>query len=65
MSTSSMATALCRDLVPTDNPTLRTQMCIFIVTYKDDTPFEVTSIMEADIVQLCVMLGHTYPLGVL
>ena len=65
MSTSSKATALGRDPVTTDDPSLKTWMCIFIVTYKDGTPFEVTSIMEEDIVQLCMTLGHIHPLGVL
>ena len=65
MSTSSTATALDRDPVPTNNPALKTQMCIFIVTCKDGTPFEVASIMEEDIVQFCVMLGHIHPLCVL
>ena len=45
MSTSSTATASGRDPVPTDDSALKTQMCIFIVTHKDGTPFEVTSIM--------------------
>ena len=40
-------------------------MCIFIITHKDGTPFEVTSIMEEDIVQLHMTLGHIHPLGVL
>ena len=40
-------------------------MCIFIVTNKDGTLFEVTSIMQEDIVQFCVMLVHIHPLGVL
>ena len=40
-------------------------MCIFIVTCKDGTPFEVASIMEKDIIQFCVMLGHIHPSGVL
>ena len=44
MSTSSTATALSRDSVPTDDPALKTQMCIFVVTHKDGTPFEVSSI---------------------
>ena len=60
-----MATASGRDLVPTDDHTLKTQMCLFIVMHKDGTPFETTSIMEEDIVQFCVMLGHIHPLGVL
>ena len=40
-------------------------MCVFIDTRKDGTPFEVTSIMEEDIVQFCIMLGHIHFLGVL
>ena len=40
-------------------------MCIFIITHKDGTLFEVTSIMEEDIVQFCMMLGHIHTLGVL
>ena len=32
---------------------------------KDGTPFDVTSVTEEDIVQLCMTLGHTHPLGVL
>ena len=65
MSTSSKATASGRDPIPTDNPTLKAGMCIFIVMHKDGTPFEVTSIMEEDVVQFCMMLGHIHPLGVL
>ena len=40
-------------------------MCVFIVTHKDGTLFEVSSITEEDIVQLCMVLGHIHPLGVL
>ena len=65
MSTSSTATALGRDPVPTNDPTLKAQMCMFIMTHKDGTLFEVTSITEEDIAQLCMMLGHIHPLGVL
>ena len=32
---------------------------------KDCTLFDVTSVLEEDIVQLCMTLGHTHPLGVL
>ena len=55
MSTSSTATALGRDPVPTDDPTLKAQMCMFIITCKDGTLFEVTSITEEDIMQLFMM----------
>ena len=40
-------------------------MCVFIMMCKDGTPFDVASIMEEDIVQLCMTLGHIHPLGVL
>ena len=33
--------------------------------HKDGTPFDVASIMEEDIAQFYVMLGHIHPLGVL
>ena len=33
--------------------------------HKDGTLLEVASIIEKDIVQFCVMLGHIHPLGVL
>ena len=65
MSTSLSTTALGRDPVPTDDPTLKTRMYVFIIMQKDGTPFDVTSVMEEDIVQLCMTLGHTHPLGVL
>ena len=65
MSTSSSATSLGRDPVPTNNSTLKARMCVFIIICKDGTLFDVTSVTEEDIVQLCVRLGHTHPLGVL
>ena len=65
MSTLSSATALGRDQVPSDNPHLKAKMCLFIVMRKDDTPFDTTSVSEEDILEICVTLGHTHPLGVL
>ena len=65
MSTSSSATASSRDQVPSDNPHLKTKICKFIVTRKDGTPVSVTSVSEEDIIEICVTLGHTHPLGVL
>ena len=62
MSTLSSATALGRDPVPTDDPILKARMCVFIIMQKDGTPFDVTSVMEKDIMQLYVTLGHTHPL---
>ena len=65
MSTSSSAPASDRDPVPTDDPNLKARMCVFIIMQKDGTPFNVTSVTEEDIVQICMTLGHIHPLGVL
>ena len=65
MSTSSSATASGRDPVPTDNSTLKTRMCVFIIMQKDGTSFDVTSVTEEDIMQIRMTLGHIHPLAVL
>ena len=65
MATSSSATASGRDQVPSNNPHLKAKMCVFLVTRNDGTPFDSTSMLEEDILQICVALGHTHPLGVL
>ena len=65
MSTSSSATASGRYHVPSDDPHLKTKICVFIVTKKDSTLLDVTSVSEKDIIEICVTLGHTHPLGAL
>ena len=65
MSTSSSATALGRDQVPSNDPHLKNKTCVFIVTRKDGTPLNGTSVTEEDIVEIYMTLGHTHPLGVL
>ena len=37
----------------------------FVITGKDCTPFDATSVTGEDIVKMCIKLGHTHPLGVL
>ena len=32
---------------------------------KDGTPLDVTSVLEEDIVKICIRLGHIHPMGVL
>ena len=64
MSTSSSATASGRDQVPSNDPHLKNKICMFIVTRKDGTPLDVTSVSEEDIVKMCVTLGYTHHLGV-
>ena len=31
---------------------------------RDGTPFDVTSVLEEDIIEICIKLGHTHPMGV-
>ena len=40
-------------------------MCLFVITQKDGSPLDVTSVTEEDIVEICVKQGHTHPMGVL
>ena len=37
----------------------------FILTRGNDTPFHASSILEEEIIKICVRLGHTHPEGVL
>ena len=65
MSTTSSASASGRDQAPSNESNLKNQTCLFVVTRPDGTPFDVTSVSEEDIVEICIKLGHTHPLGVL
>ena len=65
MSTTSSTTASARDQVPFDETKLQNHMCILILTKRDGTPFGVTSVLEENIVKICIRLGHTHPMGVL
>ena len=65
MFTLSSATALGRDQVPSNDSHLRTKICVFIVTRKDGTQLDVTSVTEEDIMEMCMTWGHTHSLGVL
>ena len=62
MSTTSSATAPGRDHVPSD---LKSRMCLFVITWKDGTPLDATSVVEEDNIEMCIKMGHTRPLGVL
>ena len=61
----SSATASGRDCVPSDKPKLKSRMCLFVITQKDGTPLDATSVTKEDIVEMCIKMGHTHPLGVL
>ena len=65
MSTMSSATASGRDHVPSDESNLKSRMCLFVITQKDGTLLDATSVVEEDIVKMCVKMGHTHLLGVL
>ena len=66
MSTTSTTTApAARDCIPSDVADLSNCMCLFILTRGDDTPFDASSILEEDIIEICIQLGHTHPEGVL
>ena len=65
MSTTSSATASGRDHVPSDESNLKSRICLFVITRKDGTPLNATSVTDEDIVEMCVKMGHTHPLDVL
>ena len=66
MSTTSSATAsVVRDWVPFNETNLQTHMCILMLMKRDGTSFDVTSVLEEDIIEICVWLGHTHLVDVL
>ena len=40
-------------------------MCLFVITWKDGTLLNATSITKEDIIEMCIKMDHTHPLGVL
>ena len=65
MLTSSPNTASARDQVPFNDTNLWNHICILTLMKWDGTPFDVTSILEEDIVGICIRQGHTHSMGVL
>ena len=61
---SSTTTSAVRDQVPFDETSLQTHVCILILTKRDSTLFDVTSVLEEDIIKICIWLGHTHPMDV-
>ena len=64
-TTSAMTASVARDHIPSNIADLSNHMCIFILTRGDGTLFDASSILEEDIIKICVRLGHTHPEGVL
>ena len=62
MSVTSSATT--SGEVPSAN-IFQGRLCLILITRRDGTPMDASSISEEDIVEICVKKGHTHPLGVL
>ena len=64
-TTSMMTASVARDCIPSNTSNLSNCMCLFILTKGDGTLFYASSILEEDIIEICIQLGHTHPEGVL
>ena len=60
-----MTASAARDHIPSDIGDLSNCMCIFILTGGNGTPFDASYILEEEVIEICIWLGHTYPEGVL
>ena len=65
MSITSSATASGDHDVLSAQVIFRDRLCLVSITRRDDTPMDASSISEEDIIEICIMRGHTHPLGVL
>ena len=41
----------------------RDKICLVSITRRDDTLIDASSISEEDIIEICIMKGHTHPIG--
>ena len=64
-TTSAMTDSVARNHIPSDVADLSNCMCIFILTKSNGTLFDASSILEEDIVAICIWFGYTHPEGVL
>ena len=64
MSITSSATASRDREVPYPN-SLCNRLLLITITKEDDTPMDASSILEEDIIEICIRRVHTHPLGVL
>ena len=64
MSVTSSATALRDWEVPSPN-SLHNTLLLITITKGDGTPMDASSILEEDIIGICIQRVHTCPLGVL
>ena len=63
--TFAMTALAARDHIQNDVADLSNYMCLFILTNGEGTLFNASSILEKDIIKICIQLGHTHPEGVL
>ena len=64
MSVTSSATAS-RDWKVLSPNSLRNRLLLITITKGDGTPMDASSILEEDIIKICIQRVHTHPLGVL
>ena len=64
MSITSSAT-ISRDLEVQSPDPLPDKLLVISISKRDGTPLDASSILEEDIVELCIGRAHTHPLGVL
>ena len=64
-STSVTMASVARDHIPSDVADLSNCMCLFILNKGDGTLFDASSILEEDVIEICIWFGHTHPEGVL
>ena len=66
MSTTSSTTASSRDCdVPSGKVDFKNKMCLVLLTRRDGTLMDASSVTEEDIIEICITMGHIHPLGVL
>ena len=60
-----MTTLAARSHIPSNVADLSNRMSLFLLTKGDGTPFDASSILEEDIIEICIQFGHTHPEDVL
>ena len=64
MSVSSSATASRDQEVPSPD-SFHNRLLLITISKGDGTPMDASSILEEDIIEICIQRAHTHPLGVL
>ena len=66
MSTTSTTTAsVAHDHTLGDDPIFTNHICVLTIARGDGTPFDADSLLEEDIINLCVGMGQVHPDGIL